>query len=265
MTDVRTDEPGYTDAFIGSLELRWGEGFLSPGGAEEVARILDDVDLRNREVLDFGCGPGGVDHLLIRDHGAGHVLGADIGKPAIDRAQDRAAASGLADRLSYILVESGPLPLADASFDVVFSKDAIMHVAGKRELYAEMLRVLRPGGALVIGDWYRGDLPYSAEMNAYVESASFTLALETLEETARALQALGFSDIGTRDRTAWYGELVHEELAQATGPDSARLVGLLGTAGAARWVERMRVKTAAVENGDLRPGHVRASKPVAIL
>lgn len=263
MTDVGTDEPGYTDAFIGSLELRWGEGFLSPGGAEEVARILHGVDLRDREVLDFGCGPGGVDHLLIREHGAGHVLGVDIGRPAIDRAKDRAAASGLADRLSYILVESGPLPLADASFDVVFSKDAIMHVANKRELYAEMLRVLRPGGRLVIGDWYRGDFPYSAEMNAYVESANFTLALETLEETARALRTAGFGDIGTCDRAVWYGALVQEELAQATGPDRARLVGLLGKEGAARWVERMRVKAAAVENGDLRPGHLRASKPAA--
>ena len=264
MTDVRSDDPGYTDAFIGSLELRWGEGFLSPGGAEEVARILEGVDLRDREVLDFGCGPGGVDHLLIRNHGAKHVLGADIGQPAIARAKDRAVTSGLSERLSYILVESGPLPLATASVDVVFSKDAIMHVAEKRDLYSEMLRVLRPGGTFVAGDWYCGTPPYSVDMNAYVASANFTLAMETLEQTTRTLRAVGFDDISTRDRAAWYGELVHEELAQATGPDRARLAGLLGKEGAARWVERMRVKAAAVENGDLRPGHVRASKPASV-
>ena len=35
----------YPDALVEFLEVLWGEGYLSPGGAEEVARVLDGIDL----------------------------------------------------------------------------------------------------------------------------------------------------------------------------------------------------------------------------
>jgi phosphoethanolamine N-methyltransferase len=255
-------EPGveYTGDAIEAYELRWGEGFLSPGGAEEVARMLEGADLRGREVLDIGCGVGGGDVVLARDHGAGHVLGIDVEQPALDRATARATAAGLAGRLSFQLVAPGPLPFADASFDVVFSKDSIIHVADKPALFAEVLRVLRPGGDFVVSDWFRGRAPFSEEMTTYVESGHLTFNMETLEATAEALRRIGFAQVTTRDRHAWYRERTHEELARAEGPDRPKLAALLGAAEAEKWVARMRAKAVAVDQGHLRPGHLHAVK-----
>ena len=64
-----------------------------------------------------------------------------------------------------------------------------------------------------------------------------------------------------RDRNAWYSEFTRRELADLTGPKHARLVEILGEAGAEAWTQRMRDKAAAVAQGDLRPGYLRARKP----
>jgi len=50
------DNAEYDDTMIQTLAVIWGEGFLSPGGAEEVAELLRGVDLSGKRVLDVGCG-----------------------------------------------------------------------------------------------------------------------------------------------------------------------------------------------------------------
>ena len=48
--------PEYDDRAIRFLEALWGEGFLSPGGPDEVRRIVEDIDFSGKRVLDIGCG-----------------------------------------------------------------------------------------------------------------------------------------------------------------------------------------------------------------
>ncbi len=60
----------YDDLTVDFLEALWGDGYLSPGGPEEVARILAGLDLAGRTVLDIGCGSGGITVSLARDYGA---------------------------------------------------------------------------------------------------------------------------------------------------------------------------------------------------
>ena len=145
-------EEEYSDALVDFLEVLWGEGYLSPGGAEEVARVLDRVDLTDRHVLDIGCGSGGIALSLAADYGAAHVTGIDVEDTVLGKAQYRAAARGLEGRVEFRKVAPGPLPFADGHFDVVFSKDAIVHIPDKAAVFADIHRVLVPGGQLAASD-----------------------------------------------------------------------------------------------------------------
>jgi SAM-dependent methyltransferase len=84
----------YDDDLVANLQLRWGAGFMSPGGRAELAHMIRGVDLSGREGLDFGCGVGGYDRLLVTEHGAAAVYGIDLGAAVVAEAQDRAEAEG---------------------------------------------------------------------------------------------------------------------------------------------------------------------------
>lgn len=257
-----TQKPEYSDKVIALLELRWGEGFMSPGGAEEVAHILDGVDLRGRRVLDVGCGVGGVDVLLVREHGAGHVTGIDIEQPLIDRAAARADGAGLGDRIAFRRVEPGPLPFDTDSFDAAFSKDAIIQIPDKAAVFAEVFRVLRPGGVIALSDWFRGAAPLSEETEAWMRLAGLRFHLQTIEDAARAITDAGFTVLRTRDRNAWYREHTRAEVARTEGPQHrAQLIEILGEEDAERLIESACMRAIATAQGHLRPGHIHARKP----
>ena len=55
-------------------------------------------------------------------------------------------AAGLSEKISIELVSPGQLPFEDGSFEVVFSKDSIIHIPDKSALASDVYRVLKPGG-----------------------------------------------------------------------------------------------------------------------
>src|ERR1700687_1473974 len=162
----RPSEPGEYDAgMLTLLQIIWGDGFLSPGGADEVARLLEGSDISDCEVLDIGCGLGVIDRLLVAQYRARSVVGIDIDPALLAEMQQRIERAGLASRIRGQKVEVGPLPFAASSFDVVFSKGSLVQIPDQPTIYAEVLRVLRPGGRFIASDWLRGGTDaYSPEM-----------------------------------------------------------------------------------------------------
>ena len=146
----------YTESVNAALQWMWGDGYLSPGGAEEVAAMLRGVEVGSRHVLEIGSGLGAASVTLVERYGAHSVLGVDVEAHLIEHSRERAAAAGLDERVRFQLVDPGPLPFDDGSYDMVFSKDAIVHIPDKAACYAEVLRVLAPGGVFVGSDWLRG-------------------------------------------------------------------------------------------------------------
>ena len=142
----------YTDERITKLQTTFGKGFLSPGGMEEVAKIVEGIDIRGKEVLDIGVGIGGPACLLVTKHGAGRVTGIDVEEPVLKEAQATVSFQNLQNQIDLQFVTPGPLPFDDATFDIVFSKDSIIHIADKQSLFSEVYRVLKPGGVIVIGE-----------------------------------------------------------------------------------------------------------------
>lgn len=98
----------YAKDFTDALQFMWGDGFLSPGGPEEVGEMVDGIDLVGRRVLDIGSGLGGVDALLATTHGAAEVIGIDVEEQPAESARALISARGLTDRVNVTSVAFRP-------------------------------------------------------------------------------------------------------------------------------------------------------------
>jgi ubiquinone/menaquinone biosynthesis C-methylase UbiE len=136
-------------------------------------RELDRVGLRGDEqLLDMGCGRGAVLIAAARRLPTGRAVGADLWSK--DQSGNRpeatlanAAAAGVADRIEVHTADMTALPFADASFDVVTSAMAIHNIPSPEARFRavdEAVRVLRPGGQLLIADPWPMARKYAAHV-----------------------------------------------------------------------------------------------------
>lgn len=253
----------YDDDAIGFLEALWGEGYLSPGGPDEVARLLAPVDLAGKAGLDIGCGSGGITVALVRDHGASSVIGIDVEAPVCAAARALVERQGLSDRIEIRQVEPGPFPIEPQSLDFVFSKDAIVHIADKETLAREVFRVLKPGGCFVASDWLiaHDDEP-SAQMQAYLAAEDLDFGMASPERYRRALEEAGFVQVALTNRNAWYREEAKAELAALKGDKGAAFAEKFGTAYIAGQINTWERMVPVLESGEHCPHHLHAWKPL---
>lgn len=251
----------YEKSFTDALQFIWGQGFLSPGGPEEVAVILQGTDITGQRVLDIGSGLGGIDLLLVQAYGAGHVTGIDVEPDLVRQATALAQLHGLSDRCAFQTVTPGALPFADASFDLVFSKDAMVHVADKLGLYREILRVLRPGGQLRAGDWFwaTGAEQHPA-VKAWLGAGPLHFVFTTPDAARAALVAAGLQQVAIVDRRDALQVSNRALIARLHGPDFRQLVDLVGEANALSRRDAAGLRQAALDDGQLIPCHLLARR-----
>ena len=104
-------------------------------------------------VLDVGCGIGGSSHILARDYGFA-VTGITISPQQVKRAQELTPTEL---DVQFLVDDAMALSFSDASFDVVWSIEAGPHMPDKAIFAKELMRVLKPGGVLVVADWNQRD------------------------------------------------------------------------------------------------------------
>ncbi|WP_284164881.1 methyltransferase domain-containing protein [Frigidibacter sp. SD6-1] len=252
----------YHARMIGMLEAIWGEGFLSPGGRDEVARVLEGADIAGLSVLDIGCGAGGIDLALVQRHGAGYVTGIDVEDSVLARARSLVAAAGLEDRIGCVKVAPGPLPFPPGTFDVVFSKDSIVHIPDKHALMSEVFRVLKPGGWFMASDWLIGrEGPPSAAMAAYIAAEGLDFGMASPARYRDAMADAGFAEVSVTSRNDWYRQVARTELARLqgeVGAEAARVVGQdFVDENIGIWSRMIPV----LDSGEHCPSHLRARKP----
>jgi len=112
--------------------------------------LLEGVDLSGEEVLDVGCGTGIVT-LEAVSRGAAHVVGVDFSNYMLERAREKAAQQGLwPEKVAFRQVDAESLPFADATFDTVLAGLVLSFLPDKPKPVAEMVRVVRPGGRVIV-------------------------------------------------------------------------------------------------------------------
>jgi SAM-dependent methyltransferase len=252
----------YDDTAIRFLEALWGEGYLSPGGPEEVDRVIAGLDLTGKYVLDLGCGSGGIALHLIDRHDAGHVTGFDVEGPVIATARARAARRRLSECTQFVHGIPGPLPFADGSFDVVFSKDALLHVADKDAIFREIFRVLKGGGVFAASNWMIGhDGEPSQDMKAYIAAEGLSFSMASPARYRLAMERAGLVDIVVMDRNPWYRQVARAELSRLKGPLYADVAAVVGKDYVDKNIRTWEAMQKVLDSGEHRPTHLRGWKP----
>jgi arsenite methyltransferase len=176
------------------------------------------ADLHDGEtVLDLGSG-GGIDVLLSakRVGPAGFAYGLDMTPDMLDLARRNAAEAGTRN-VKFLEGRIEQIPLPDASVDVIISNCVINLSPDKPTVFAEMHRVLRPGGRIGVSDVVTEDRlsdAERAERGSYVGCIAGALPVGDYEA---GLIAAGFADVSI-DFTNQVGDGVHSAIIKATKP-----------------------------------------------
>lgn len=135
------------------LEATWSDGnydYFSRYMESSAVDLLDRLTIPSgATLLDVACGSGQV--ALIAARRGARATGVDIAANAIAAARGRAAAESIDAR--FDVGDAEDLPYPDASFDIVTSLYGAMFAPRPDLVASELLRVLRPGGTLVMGNW----------------------------------------------------------------------------------------------------------------
>lgn len=140
---VELHSTGQTAAF---LEAYFAHEYRK--GADAVARF-DRLapGWRDGRALDFGCGAGGLTFRIAEK--CREAVGLDIEPYKLDFATNQAQRLGVRN-VSFVCSDTGALPFGADSFDCVFCVDVIEHLPTPDRFVAEFLRVLKPGGLLLL-------------------------------------------------------------------------------------------------------------------
>jgi len=118
-----------------------------------IMRILLAERASGLSVLDYGCGTGDWG-LMLAGEGA-RVASLDLSEAAIQVVLRRAAASGVSDRVRGFARDASDLScFGDAEFDLVYGSAAVHHTLKYPNALRELMRVLRPGGKLVLAETF---------------------------------------------------------------------------------------------------------------
>lgn len=254
------DENQYTVNGILRYEKIFGEGFVSTGGIGTTEQYVARLNLKkDQEVLDIGCGIGGGAFYMAKKFGT-NVLGIDLSKNMVNIAMKRAAKErDLKDKVQLKVMDALTAEFQPGTFDVVYSRDTILHIEKKEELFKLCLKWLKPGGQLLITDYCCGTHIDNEEFKNYVKQRNYYL-LDPVSY-GKALEKAGFAEVDARDNTQQFITVLSKEKSQ-TEKDKENLLKHFSQADYDALISGWEAKLQRCRNGYLKWGLFYAKKPL---
>jgi sarcosine/dimethylglycine N-methyltransferase len=190
---------GGEDLHIGIYEDTQDIREASAETVDRMAGMLPTLDAETR-ILDIGAGYGGSMRRIVKRVGCSATcLNISETQNDVDRAKNRRA--GLADKIRVVHGVFEDIPEPDASYDVVWSQDAILHSDQRERVLAEAWRVLKPGGVFVFTDPMQADDVPEGVLQPVYDRLQLT-SLGSMRFYREAASALGFEVVAQEEMTA---------------------------------------------------------------
>ncbi|KAL9539225.1 hypothetical protein MBANPS3_010392 [Mucor bainieri] len=207
------------------FEYGWGKSFhfcrFYPGEEfhsavkrhEHYLAIKTGID-SDMKVLDVGCGVGGPARAISHLTGAS-IIGLNNNAYQLEKAKQYAIQEDLGDKLSFIKGDFMHIPYDQGTFDRVYAIEATCHAPSFEGVYAEIYRVLKPGGKFGCYEWCMTDKydvqnPKHKEIAHGIAIGNSLPDVRTVADSLNALQKVGFEvemhvDLARMgDRVHWY-------------------------------------------------------------
>jgi SAM-dependent methyltransferase len=187
-------------------------------GRPATAELASGLGLAaGQRVLDVGCGIGGPSRYVAATYDC-NVVGIDLTEEYCRVATLLAERAGLGDRVEYHPGNALAMPFADAGFEVAYTQHVAMNIEDKAQLYAEVWRLLKPGGRFGIYDVLQGeggDVVYPVPW-ARDAATSFVVRPAELEAL---LEDAGFAIVSWRDTAAEARQWIDQMKARMAEPN----------------------------------------------
>eukprot|EP00095_Tigriopus_kingsejongensis_P010973 maker-scaffold270_size230592-snap-gene-1.19 protein:Tk10973 transcript:maker-scaffold270_size230592-snap-gene-1.19-mRNA-1 annotation:"hypothetical protein DAPPUDRAFT_58148" len=211
---VFLDDGQYSKNGILRYERIFGHTFVSTGGLETTQEFTKRLNLQpGMRVLDIGCGTGGSAFFLARKFGV-HVLGVDLSNNMLSIAEEhrREMEPEVQERVTFKLLDATSASFPDGHFDLLYSRDAIMHIAEKEKLYSNVFRWLKPGGQVLVSEYIHGNNHpnHPQEYIDYIIDRGYQLL--TVKEYGDVLKKVGFVSVEASDVTDDFVEVLKKEM-----------------------------------------------------
>ncbi|OMO51411.1 hypothetical protein COLO4_37682 [Corchorus olitorius] len=202
------DTVQYKSSGILRYERVFGQGYVSTGGIETTKEFVGKLDLKpGQKVLDVGCGIGGGDFYMAENFDV-HVVGIDLSVNMISFALERAI--GLNCSVEFEVADCTKKTYPDNTFDVIYSRDTILHIQDKPALFRSFYKWLKPGGRVLISDYCRRAGTPSPEFAEYIKQRGYDL--HDVKTYGQMLKDAGFDEVIAEDRTDQFIQVLQREL-----------------------------------------------------